>query len=286
MDFLLTRTHPKLCIARLILIISLAAPALAGNLSTNQPVLRPNDLLRQAVANEKLTTNDGYFAWMDRLQKPRGSATKLMVSTPQGILARTVQINDRPLTPDERKQDDDRINRLLDPAKMKDKAAKQHDDQQHIERMLVALPDAFKCEYSAASHDDRNLHLDCSPNPQFSAPNYESQVLQGMKTVILIDREDNRITHIEGTLFKEVSFGWGFIGKLNRGGRIEIAQSRMAGKHWSIQCMKLNFDGRIAFLKPLHIEETETSWDYRSVPGMSVAQALDYLRNSPTKPAH
>jgi hypothetical protein len=46
--------------------------------------------------------------------------------------------------------------------------------------------------------------------------------------------------------------------------------------------MQLNFDGRIIMVKPLHIEETETSWDYRSVPGMSVSQALDYLRvNSP-----
>ena len=31
-----------------------------------------------------------------------------------------------------------------------------------------------------------------------------------MKTVILIDREDKRIARIEGTLFKDVTFGWGF----------------------------------------------------------------------------
>jgi hypothetical protein len=103
-----------------------------------------------------------------------------------------------------------------------------------------------------------------------------------MKAVILIDREDSRISRIEGTLFKDVNFGWGFLGRLNRGGHIEITQARVAGKHWGIQRMQLNFDGRIIVVKPLHIEETETSWDYRSVPGMSVSQALDYLRvNSP-----
>jgi hypothetical protein len=206
-----------------------------------------------------------------------------MVSTPQGILSRTIAINDRALTPDERQQDEDRINRLLDPAKMRDKAGKQRDDQQHIERLLVSLPDAYECEYAASGHDDRNLHLDCTPNPQFSPPNYESQVLQGMKVKILIDREDYRISRIDGTLFRDVNFGWGFLGRLNRGGSIEIVQSRVAAKHWGIQRMQLNFDGRVIVVKPLHIEETETSWDYHAVPGMSVAQALEYLRNAAIK---
>jgi hypothetical protein len=276
------RTNSARRIAGLLAIsFALIAPALALNPAWAEPALRANDLLRQAVAHEKLSAKDGYFAWTDRLQKPRGSVTKLMVSTPQGILSRTLAINDRPLTAEERKQDDDRIDRLLDAAKMREKNAKQREDQQHIERMLVALPDAFQCEY-ATSRDDRNLRLECSPNPSFSAPNYESQVLQGMKAVILIDREDSRISRIEGTLFKDVNFGWGFLGRLNRGGHIEITQARVAGKHWGIQRMQLNFDGRIIMVKPLHIEETETSWDYRSVPGMSVSQALDYLRvNSP-----
>ncbi len=256
--------------------IALQAPAAT-------PVeLHPNDLLRLAVANEKPLAADNYYAWMDRLQKPRGIMTKLMVATPQGILSRALAINDKPLSPDDRKEDDSRINRLLDPDKMRDKARKQHEDQLHIERLLRALPDAFLCEY-ATPPDQHTLRLECSPNPAFSPPNYESQVLQGMKTVILIDREDRRISRIEGTLFKDVTFGWGFLGRLNRGGHIEIIQSRIAPKYWAITSMKLTFDGRVVFIKSLHIEETETCWDYRSVPAMNVQQALDYLRAAPTK---
>jgi hypothetical protein len=270
----------------LVIFLALVAPALAGHSDPGPATPAANDLLRQAVASEKLSARDGYFTWTDRLQKPRGSVTKLMVNTPNGILSRTIALNDKPLTADERTLDDDRINRLLDPDKMRDKAKKQAEDQQHIERMLFALPDAFQCQYAATPRDDRNLRLECSPNPTFSAPNYESQVLQGMKAVILIDREDCRISRIEGTLFKDVNFGWGFLGRLNRGGRIEITRSRVAAKHWGIVRMQLNFDGRIIVVKPMHIEETETSWDYRAVPGMTVAQALEFLRNSPARPSH
>jgi hypothetical protein len=262
---------------------ALISPALAGNPDLAEAPSEPNDLLRRAVAKEKLGDKDEYFAWMDRLQKPRGTVTKLMVDTPQGILARTLAVNDKPLSAEERQQDDDRINRLLDDRAMRDKAKKQREDQQHIERLLLALPDAFQCQYATADHDDSNLRLECAPNPRFSPPNYESQILQGMKTVILIDRKEKRIARIEGTLFKDVTFGWGFLGRLNRGGHIEITQARVADNHWGMTRMDLTFVGRIVVVKPFNIAETEASWDYRSVPRMSVAQALEFLRNTPTK---
>lgn len=273
------RRRIKLRRAGLILATAMAltCPALANSGEAVEPVA--DDLLRQAIANENIGAREDYRAWMDRLQKPRGSVTKLMVNTPQGILSRTVAFNDRALTPEERQQDDERINRLLNPAMMLDKARKQHEDQQHVERLLLALPDAFRCEY-AAVHDDRNLRLECSPNPHFSAPNYESQVLQGMKAVILIDREEKRIARIEGTLFRDVNFGWGVLGRLNRGGCIEITQSKVAGKHWGITRIQLMFEGRVVVVKPLKIEEAETSWDYRLVPRMTVAQALEFLRST------
>ena len=239
-----------------------------------------NELLRQAVANEKRVSGSEFYAWMDRLQKPRGTVTKLMVATPQGIVARTVAYNDKALTADERRQDDERIIRLLDPQKMREKAKKQQEDQQHIERILTALPDAFRCEYAADPPGERNLRLECSPRPGFSPPNYESQVLQGMNAVVLIDRDEHRIAKIEGKLFRDVNFGWGFLGRLNRGGSIEIAQSKVAGKHWDITEMKLVFDGRLLMVKPLRIEESESSWEYRPVPSMSVKEALEYLRKA------
>jgi hypothetical protein len=285
MIFQIMSNRLRLRAARVILsmTIALISPALARPGDAALP--SANDLLRQAVANEKIGSREDYYAWIDRLQKPRGSVTKLMVNTPQGILARIVAFNERTLTPDERQQDDERIDRLLDPEMMREKAKKQHDDQQHVERVLYALADAFHCEYAAAN-DDRNLRLECSPNPKFSPPNYESQVLQGMKAVILIDRADTRISRIEGTLFKEVTFGWGFLGKLNRGGKIDITQSKVSVKHWAITSMQLAFEGRVLVVKSLKIQETETAWDYHSVPKMTVAQALEYLRNYPAKTSH
>jgi hypothetical protein len=283
-----SRNHLRLQAAGRIVAIAIAliSPAMASRHEAGQPTVRANELLRQVLAKEKPAGKDDYYAWMDRVQKPRGSVTKLMVNTPSGILSRMVAINDQPLTLLERQQDDERIDRLLEPAKMREKSRKQQDDQEHIQRLIRALPDALHCEYASAVHEDRNLRLECSPNPAFSPPNYESQVLQGMTAVILIDREEKRVARIEGTLFRDVTFGWGVLGRLNRGGHIEITQARVAGGYWGMTRMQLVFVGRIVLVKPLNIEETEDSWDYRPVPRMSVAQALEYLRSGAANPSH
>lgn len=252
----------------------LVAPALA------QPAAMPaNELLRRAVANELHAENSHYYAWTDRLDKPRGSVTKLMVSTPHGILARSVNYNGRALSADERRQEDERIDRLLDPANMKEKQHKQHDDQQRIERLLAAMPDGLLCDYAQAA-DEHTLRLECSPNPHYSPPNYESQILAAMRATILIDRQQQRIASLHATLIRDVGFGWGFVGKLNRGGHLELEQVKVAGDHWRIARLHMTFEGRLLLLKPLHIEETESAWEYRMVPAMTVPQAVEYLRNA------
>jgi hypothetical protein len=267
-------------------VLAMLSPALASSVQVPDSAMTANDLLREAAANERSRDKAGsdYLAWMDRVEKPRGSVTKLMVNTPQGILSRTVAINDHALSGAERQQDDERTHRLLDPATMQEKAKRQYEDRQHVEHLLLALPDAFHCDYSAAQPQERTIRLECTPNPRYSAPNYESRVLLGMKAEILIDRDEKRITRIAGTLFKDVTFGWGFLAKLKSGGRIEIDQSRVAGNDWGITHMQLTFDGHIVMVKSLHVEETESCWNYRPVPGMTVAQALEFLRNTPSPP--
>ena len=69
----------------LLMAIALVSPALALGSNVAEPTSTANDLLRVAIANEKLSEKNQYFAWTDRLQKPRGSVTKLMVDTPKAF---------------------------------------------------------------------------------------------------------------------------------------------------------------------------------------------------------
>jgi len=98
---------------------------------------------------------------------------------------------------------------------------------------------------------------------------------------VLIDRKAMRIARIDGTLFKDVDFGWGILGKLYKGGKFFIEQRDVGGGRWETVRETLEFHGKILMIKPLTIWSTETATDFRPVPSnLTTAQALELLHKS------
>src|SRR6202012_1561774 len=104
---------------------------------------------------------------------------------------------------------------------------------------------------------------------------------QGMEGDMIIDRKALRIAKIDGTLFKDVDFGWGILGRLYKGGKFRIVQRDIGGGHWEEVEETLQFNGKILLLKSLTIWSSETMTDFRPVaPYLTTAQALDLLHKS------
>ena len=87
-----------------------------------------------------------------------------------------------------------------------------------------------------------------------------------MQGVLVIDPAAKRIAKIDGTLFKEVGFGWGILGHLDKGGHFLIEQQNVGGG-WDIAHMSLEFTGKILLFKNLSIKTDEVFTDFRPVPG-------------------
>jgi len=271
------------CTAVLLLsIIGLGFALRADEGPQAQPPMPPNELMREAIVNEIEHPKSSRFCiWMDRVEKPKGSWTRQMVGTPEGIIARLLAVNDKPLTPEQRKTDDDRLNRLLDPAKMGQKTSQQRADEQRSQKLLRALPAAFDYTYSGSEIGPAGHHivrLNFSPASGFAPPNFETQIYLAMKGQVWIDTEVMRVAKIDGTLFKDLNLGWGFIGKLNKGGRLVLVQGDVGNGHWDTTRLELKFTGKVLLLKHLQLDETETEWDFHPVPKMSVKQAIELLR--------
>jgi hypothetical protein len=273
--------HPVFAAA---LMLIAAVAGLSAEEPEAQPPTSPIELVRKAIANEMRNPKSSrFYMWTDCVVKPKGSQTKQMVETPDGIISRLVAINNEPLTPEQRNADDNRINRLLDPAKMREKAKQQREDEQRTQKLIRALPAAFNYAYAGIEttpQGHRVVKLDFAPNPNFVPPDRETQGYPGMKGQVWIDTHAMRLAKIDGTLFRDVDFGWGILGKLYKGGRFVLEQGDVGNGHWDTTRMQLKFDGRVVLLKHLHIEVTEAEWDFRPVPKMNVRQALEMLRKS------
>ena len=100
-----------------------------------------------------------------------------------------------------------------------------------------------------------------------------------MQGYVLIDPVHLRIAGIDGTLFKEVGFGWGILGHLNRGGRFIVQQQDVGDNVWEISSMTLNFTGKILVFKNLTINSKEVFSDFKPIPpNLTFAQGVDLLK--------
>ena len=250
------------------------------------PQTNPIELVRRAAANE-IKANDShvYFMFKDRTEEKGQSITKEVIQTPQGGLTRTIAINDRALTAEQRAKDEQKLQKFAnDPeARRKRRQAYQEEDQRDA-LMLTSLPNAFLYTYAGEQPGPNGaplVHLTFKPNPKFNPPNHETMVYQGMQGDMLIDPKAVRIAKIDGTLFKDVDFGWGILGRLYKGGKFLIEQKDVGGGHWEMVRQSLQFNGRILMIKSLTISSTETTYDFRPVPAsITTAQALELLYKS------
>lgn len=247
------------------------------------PAMPANELVRAAVANEHKHASDPvYMVFRQRTEKPKGTVVKQIIETPQGMIGRLLLINDQPLTPEQRRQDDERINRLLDPEKMREKRAEQTKDAQRVKNMIAALGDAFNYQYDGTEPGPNGktyTRLRFTPNPNFDPPSRETAVLQGMSGVMLVDAASRRIARIDGTLFRDVTFGWGLLARLQSGGKLTVVQQEILPGHWEITDLKLDLVGKALLLKSVKIQQTQKYTDFSRVPGnLSVAQAIDLLK--------
>jgi hypothetical protein len=258
--------------------------AFAGKQDTNLPA-NPNDLVRKAIQNELKTPSIDaaeFHSWKMRQVKPNRISVRQFVETPDGLIARLISLNDKPLSGEEREKEEARINRLLDPKQMQQKRKQQNEDESRTKRMVAALPDAFIYQYTGT--EEKNGHtlvnLKFTPNPKFSPPTREALVYQGMEGTMIVDSTAMRMTKIDGTMFRDVSIGWGIIGHLDKGGQFIVEQAEVDKGDWEITKMRLNFTGKALIFKSIRIDETDVSTDFQKVPKMTVAQALDYLKKA------
>jgi hypothetical protein len=272
-----------------LLFAALALTAALGSVAEGPPAGTPIDLVRRTVANE-MKSDDQPLKYMfrERKETPSGSQTKLMVETRDAIAGIVVAYNDQPLNPEQRQGEYARLQRVLnDPDELDRKRKQQKENSERVKRILKAMPDAFLYEYDGTETGRQGVgraggqlvRLKFRPNPNYEPPTRVEQVLTGMQGVVLIDTEKQHIARIDGTLAKEVGFGWGILGHLDRGGHFHVDQTNVGEDNWSIARMELAFTGRILLFKSLNIKSTEVYSDFRPVPAdLSFAQGVELLK--------
>jgi hypothetical protein len=282
------RRFPFCAVSRT-LVVALSWTFVLGSVAGQPSALPLNELVKRVVANEaKANDQTVKFMFKQRKETPAGSQTRLLVQTREAMAAMTVANNDHPLSLEQRQGEVGRVERFLsEPEELQRKERKEKEDSERVQRILRALPEAFLYEYDGTETGrpgvgkpgEELVRLKFRPNPKYNPPTYVEQVLTGMQGVVLVDLKDQHIARIDSTLMKDVGFGWGVLGHLDKGGHFLIDQSDVTQNNWAITRMDLAFTGKILFFKSLFIKSTEVYSDFRAVPAnLTFAQGVQLLK--------
>jgi hypothetical protein len=237
------------------------------------------EYVRDVIHHELEADAADHTHWRYRIHREddKGTQDRDVIDTKEGQIARTLFINGQPLTAEQRSADEARMKKLVEDSSeraKRDKRAK--DDEDKLTQMFKAIPDAFIFKYDGA--ENGLVRVTFFPNPHYNAPNRELQVFRSLSGKMWVDRAGRRLARMDGSLFEDVTFGWGLLGRLNKGGTFTVTQSHVGQDHWEVVSLDVRMTGHAVIFKSINVKQSQRLSDFRRVRDtLTIAEAYQLL---------
>jgi hypothetical protein len=224
----------------------------------------PKQIVQQAVNTELAADRNDHSHWIffeiDR--QPKNSVQQWVAETGKGDVTRVLMRNGRPIPPAQQTQ---AIRKFIhDPnAQAKQRQASQHDDQQ-ASAMSKLLPVAFVWTITSKNGQTTTLHF--KPDPRFRPPSREARVFAAMEGDMTVDNPQHRIGELKGKLVNDVDFGWGLLGKLQKGGTFSVERRQIGPGIWDITESHIHIQGHALIFKSISEQEDDEKSSFSREP--------------------
>jgi hypothetical protein len=269
--------------AAMLLIFASLGMALHGQ--TTADTLPPlpkdaNQFVREAIKHQMEEDAADHTHWRYHIHKEeddKGSQDRDVIDTKDGQLARTLLINGRPLTAAQRAADELRMKKLVeDPSERAKRDKRAKEDEEKGLQMFKAIPDAFIFKYEGS--ENGQVQLSFFPNPHYNAPTRELQVFRSLSGTMWIDQAALHMTRLDGSLFEDVTFGWGLLGRLNKGGTFSVVQKRVGDDHWEWVSLDVRMSGHAVIFKTINVRQLQRMTDFHRInDNMTISEAYQLL---------
>ncbi len=235
-------------------------------------------LIARAAERERAELeNPKPYRYQERLDWNWGSETRSVIETAEGRADRIVLFKGEPLSPEQQAKQQHRLEKLLsDHDALKNELKDQKSETQRRIRIVKAFPRAFFFDYAGV--EKGLLRFNFRPDPDFSPKDRETQMYRGMEGSVWIEPAQERLVRIEGILVKDVSFGWGIVGHLNKGGIYKIAQTQLTTGKWRITTLDVNLKGKMFLFNSFRFQRKETNSRFQPISlEMTFPEAVNEL---------
>jgi hypothetical protein len=242
------------------------------------PAQTGKDLITDACYNARQQLEDKSL-WSSRIERRTGGHVYLEkeIETVDGPVHHLISVDAHEPSPSERKQDDDRNHDLTQSPKARLTLKRDHEaDRRKVADLLRAIPEAFLFDDQGNQGGLEKVAF--RPNPRYKPETYEARALHAMSGIILVDMEEKQLAEVSATLIQQVDFGYGAVGRLNKGGTINVTRARVSPGIWKTSSSRIDINSRFIFFKTISKHQDDRHIDFNSVASdTSIAQALQQL---------
>ncbi|AXC15203.1 hypothetical protein ACPOL_5959 [Acidisarcina polymorpha] len=254
--------------------------ALAADPSPSpEQLMPPEQLIKDVVFNELSDhQHHAFFEYLDCKRIGQQTLVKAEVETRGGRVNRMLEQDGHPLTDEEQREESRRLQNLLHDTGQQQKLQRDYQgDEDRIARIIGLLPDGFLYRYDGIEGGE--IRLKYQPNPSFRPPTYEARVFHGMAGTLWIDLREKRLRRLQGQLIANVDFGYGLLGRLDKGGTFDMERLEVTTGNWKTRVLNVHISGHVILLKNIGKDQDEVRSDFRQVPSNLDLQGAEVMLN-------
>lgn len=252
-------------------------PDAAGNVPQDQI----RELLRRAeendIENDKRQRDYTYVERDEHHHLDGHGAVKKVESRTSEILEiygepveRTTAKDDKPLSPDEAKKEDDKIQKIIDKRKnesendRRKRLQKEEKAREEDRKFVLEVADAFNFRLVGSEVLDGHdaWVLEGEPRPGYQPKNRESQILTKFKGRVWIDKAETQWFKLDITAIDTISVGF-VLARIHKGTHVVVELTRVNDEVWLPKHVQLHLDARIALFKSYDEDVDQTYRDYK-----------------------
>ena len=249
------------------------------------PTQSAHDLVKDVVYNE-LQERRQISLWQYRVEKRvfSQSLSEQEVETVDGPVDRVFARNGKPLDLVAQKKETDRLNNLLHNPSEQTRMKQDHNaEEQRVQRLIAAMPDAFLYDYEGPA-EEGSVRLSFRPNPAYNPSTYEARVYHALSGEVSIQTQSKRLLKIDAHIVSEIDFGFGILGRIEKGGKFQIQRQQVSENRWKTSVLDVRVSGHIIFFKSISKDQHEVRSAFKPMPPHTSVQDAVTLLNAITPP--
>jgi len=178
--------------------------------------------------------------------------------------------DDKPLSADEAKKEDEKIQKIIDKRKNEsdgDRRKRVEKEEKQLEedrKFVLEVADAFNFKLVGSDVlDGREAWvLDAEPRPGYKAKNRGAQILSKFKGRVWIDKLEQQWVKLDLTAIDTLSVGF-VLARIHKGTRVLVEMTKVNDEVWLPKHVQSHLDVRVALLKNYDEDIEQTFRDYK-----------------------